>query len=200
MTTVLDSFNAGATQALSARAGWGTGHWSGTLDLQTDAGPTYATTGLGTPAGNIWAGNLTSDHEVSFTYGSVIGSLLIVARVNSSSAPSAGYVGNISNGGTTDLELRSGASISGGTVLSPSAGDTFWLGCLGSFIYLDYQPAAGARSTIQSATDTTYTVGTFIGIHVGSGSPRIDSFGGDPVLPAPGMAGINFLRKGDRRA
>lgn len=184
---VLDSFNAGASQDLPTRAGWGTTHWSGTLDLKTDAAPTYASTLNGVPAGNIWATNFTTDHEVEFTFGSVIGTMQLLGRVNSATgAVSAGYVGYCADG-NQEIQTRAGATIASGSSLSPIvAGDSFKLICYGTLITLHYRPSGGSYSQILSVTDSTYTTGTFVGIHTTSGaSPRIDEFGGGIYTPTP---------------
>lgn len=195
---ILDSFNAGATQALTARAGWGSTHWSGTLDLQTDAGPTYASTALGVPAGNIWATNFGTDHEAMFTFGSVIGTMQLLGRVNSATgAVTAGYVGYVASG-NQEIQTRAGATLASGSTITPAAGDSFRLRCIGTSIYLDYRPSGGSWSNILSCVDSTYTTGTFIGIHTTSaGSPRIDEFGGGTVNLGTGGVGtttFNLMR------
>lgn len=200
MTNILDDFNTGALQALSARAGWGTGHWSGTLDLRTDAVPTYATTGLGAPAGNLWAANFTTDHESMFTYGTTLDTVEIIGRANSTTAPSQGYTGRVTNFGTFEIDTRAGATLVSGSGATPAAGDSFRLRCIAATILLDYRPVGNGWANILAVTDTTYTTGTFIGMHLASGGAFIDEFGGGVILPDAPAAGVNFLRKGDRRA
>lgn len=176
-TAILDPFNTGASQTLPTRTGWAPGHWTGTLDLKTDATPTKATTSLGTPASNIWAANYTTDHEVMFTFGTTIATVQLLGRVNSTSVPSAGYVGYVSSG-NQEIQTRAGASIAVGSAIVPIAGDSFRLRCVGSIISLDYRPFGGVWVNILTVVDTTYTTGTFIGIHVAAGAPDIDEFGG----------------------
>lgn len=200
MTVVLDSFNAGALQDLPTRAGWGTGHWSGTLDLQTDAVPTKATAAHGSPAGNIWAANFTTDHDSMFTYGATINTVEIVGRSDSSSAPSQGYTGRVTNFGTFEIDLRSGATLVSGSGATPAAGDSYRLSCVGTLISLDYRPSGGAWVNILSGSDATYTTGTFIGIHIASTSSDIDEFGGGIFVPtaAPRNAAGWTTRSGGR--
>lgn len=184
MTAVLDDFNTGALQDLNTRAGWGTGHWSGTLNLKTDAVPTKATAASGSPAGNIWAANFTADHDVMFTYGATINTVEICARVDSSSSPAAGYTGRVTNFGTFEIDTRAGATLTSGSGATPAAGDSFRLACVGTLLTLDYRPSGGAWGQILSVTDATHTTGTFIGIHIGSTSSDIDEFGGG-IFAAP---------------
>lgn len=198
MTAILDDFNTGASQDLPTRTGWGSTHWSGSLDLKTDAVPTYATTTNGVPAGNIWAANFGTDHESMFTFGSVIGTIQLLGRVNSATGVvSAGYVGYCSDG-NQEIQTRAGATIASGSALSPLvAGDSFRLVCYGTLISLDYRPSGGSWGNILSVVDSTYTTGTFIGMHTTSGtSPRIDEFGGGVFTPPVTTRGLLLLGVG----
>jgi hypothetical protein len=178
---VLDGFNTGASQDLTARAGWSaTGHFSGSLSLKTDAGPTYASTLNGTPAGNIWGTGVTTDHEASFKVGSVFGTTFLVARQDSAAAPSQGYVGYVSSG-NQEIQNRAGTTLASGSGITPAAGDEFRFRCVGSVLTLDYKPSGGVWRNLLAVVDTQWTTGTFIGIHAPSGAVQIDSFGGGAV-------------------
>lgn len=193
---ILDSFNTGASQDLSTRAGWGTGHWSGTLDLQTDSVPTKATAAHGSPAGNIWAANFTTIHYVLFTYGATLNTVEIVARLDSTTAPSQGYSGRVTNFGAVEIDLRSGGVVTSGTFAAPAAGDSYRLVCSGPTLMLDRRPSGGAWVNLLTGSDSTYTTGTFIGIHEASTSSDIDEFGGGVYVAATRNAAGWITRSG----
>lgn len=185
----LDNFNTGANQNVSVRAGWGSGT-IGTFSLKTDAGPTYASTLNGTDAGNVWAANLTTDHECYFTFGSVQGTTMLFARMDSSSAPSQGYVGYVSSG-NYEIQTWAGATLAKTAGPGNAAGDSYRLRCVGSRITLDYRVAGGNWFNLLSVYNTLHTTGTFVGLYVASGAPRIDDFGGGAIAAASTEA-INF--------
>lgn len=184
MTTILDSFNTGANQALSARAGWGAGHYIfGDVDFKTDAVPTTATTSLGVPASNLWGTGFGTDHEVLITFGSTIATTYILGRVDTGSTTATqGYAGRISSAGNHEIVNRGGSTLASGTASAPSAGDSFLFRCYGTLLTLDYRPVSGSFSNVISINDSLYTTGSFIGVYTG-GSDTLDEFGGGSYAP-----------------
>lgn len=191
-TPALDTFNAGALQALSTRTGWGSGHFIGTdFDLKTDATPTKASTSLGVPASNVWATNFTSDHCAWFTFGASTGSgVQLMTRLDSSTTPTAGYMGVCTNFGTFEIRTRGGTTLASITTTAAAAGDSYRFCCFGTVLQLDRMlSGSGVWDNLLVVADATHTTGAFIGTYVGSGTPDIDTFGGSALPYVPSISG-----------
>lgn len=183
---VLDSFNAGASQALSARSGWGSGHWQvGDADWTTDAAPTYASNN-NVLASNMWATPFSTNHEATTLHGPTIDSLLLITRGDSATAAAltTGYLARIGFSGAMSLELLSTSTLASGTFAAPLAGDAFAFQAFGNRLGLyRYLAAGGGWTCLLSVVDTTYPNGRYIGIAGTVGNaPKFDSFGGGDII------------------
>lgn len=202
VTGVLDSFNAGALQNLSARAGWSASDHviSGAGDLTTDAVPTYASGGGNN--GNAWATTF-NDCEVWVTFAVLPNPNFVNLYARWNTAANSGYEltffpvgGGSFNVGATRRDSGSGTSL-GSTSPTLSAGDSIGLSCIGSAVTSYYKQGAGAWTQSATATDATYVSGV-LGIYGNDSTYHVDAFGGGDPGPGP-LVGANFLRKGDRR-
>lgn len=179
-TAVLDSFNAGALQALSARAGWSAAHANpGTGDFTTDAVPTTA---VSTSASdNLWGTGFT-DCEVWVTLGAA-GAVEIDLYARWSGSASRNGYSLIWLASGTQFSLVRVASGSNTTISSVAtqglgAGDSLGMSVIGTSLQGWYKPSAGAWSMLVSATDATYAGSGSIGVDSFSASNTLDAFGG----------------------
>jgi hypothetical protein len=194
-TSVLDSFNAGASQALTSRSGWGAGFpFPGEATFTTDGTPTTAVSTAS--SGNLWGTNFT-DVEVWITLGAA-GQVEydLYAR----------WSGSVSRNGYSLIWLQSGSqfylvsvaagantTISSVATQAMSAGDSMGIAVIGTSVAGWYKAAAGSWTMLVSATDSTYAGSGAIGLDSFSASNTIDSFGGGAPVAAPTQAGVNFL-------
>jgi len=188
-TGVLDSFNAGAFQNLSARAGW-----SGTVlaahDWITDSTPTLANANL-TPGGNMW-GSQWTDAECWCTF-TTLGSGVsfdICARVQAFSQFGSTYYCVRATTSTFRLVLMNGGGATTlatyGPGITGAAGDAIGVEVLGSTINGYYKPSGGSWSQLITATDSTITgLGNLALTHVSSNTVAIDEFGGGQGVAPP---------------
>lgn len=207
-TPVLDSFNAGATQLLTARTGIG---WSsvglyGPTDVswRTDAVPTVADCTL-TPASahsNLWGTLYAANQEAWFTYGSGIDSVTLIARgdVLSSSGISSSYKFGVGFSGYLELAQHNTVLVSANVVPSPVAGDSYCLQVVGSNLYGWKRPSGGAWTLMLAAVNAAFTNAGYIGILETSASniATITDFGGGEspyVAPAAARSDIVVVRR-----
>lgn len=182
---LLDNFNTGGAQNLTARTGWGTGKWnSGDGTFATDATPTYANNS-NVLASNMWAAQFTADQEVYITEGSVIAQLILILRGSSASTAgiTAGYIARIGAAGALTIERYNATVLASVTVEAPLAGDQFSFQAIGSVLTIwRKQASQGVWTQMLMATDATYASAGYIGIAALAGSsPRIDDFGGGSI-------------------
>lgn len=187
-TGVLDSFNSGASQALTARTGWGSGHIdSGDFSFETDATPTVASTAaLGTPASNMWGSSLSANQEVFYVLGT-LDSVQLVLRAESGTAASIsdGYLAVVGFGGSVQLETVGGTTLLNSTIVAPVSTDTFLFQAVGSVMTLWKQKTSGPWTAVMTVTDATWAGAGFIGMRAGSGNtPTINAFGGGGLTAA----------------
>lgn len=191
-TGVLDSFNAGASQNLTARSGWG-GTVLFTADaasLATDTVPTFATSTLG--ASNFWNTQF-QDAEVYCKYnGSTFAGagLNVYARITATGSVTAYGLTINTTSGVWQLQRYAASvatSIGSSATQAISVGDSFGLECIGSAIKGYYQAGAGAWTQIVSVTDSTITTTGNIGLGDSPGQGhKFDSFnGGAAIAGAP---------------
>lgn len=184
---LLDDFNAGATQLLTARAGWSaTGFASaGNISWRTDAVPTVADN-TNTPAtahSNMWGTQFAADQEAGFTYGAAgtPDDIQIVVR--------GAALGN----GTTAYELyvrwngelriqRDGTVLARVQQAAPTAGDSYCLQAIGSTLYAWCRRSGGSWVCLLAVIDTTYSGAGYIGFEqVATGTATVTEFFGGAI-------------------
>lgn len=186
-TTVLDSFNAGALQALTARAGWNAGAiWTGDTSLQTDAVPTKAS-GVGTWNDNYWD-TPYADGDFTVTFAGTLSNYFdIYARLTAVGSPT-GYALGI-NAVTGNWFL--GKYVAGvytdfpsiGTRFSkfPGAGDQARLVLQGQQLSAYFKPSGGTWQLVASASDAAITGSGYWGVDVGGTASPIDTWVGGAI-------------------
>lgn len=185
-TPVLDSFNAGALQNVSARAGWSSARALGFGDFVTDAVPTKAvSSGLGD---NIWGTAPGGDAEAYIVIAdfSGSGSMQACARWGSAATTVRGYRVSYFAGAWNLQRWDSGAPAS--TIASGSitlgAGDSLGIECIGTTIAAYSKIGAGAWTPLGSGTDATYASGN-IAMTTDNAGNNVDAFGGGSPIVAP---------------
>lgn len=192
-TGVLDNFNAGASQALTARSGWaGTairqflGNWG-----TTDSVPTEAV-GSGGSADNYWNAS-AADSECWYKIGSVAPSFgqhgPCVRIQNPAAAGCSCYLIYTGAGASTDFQIwkiNSGVftAIGTNTSVTISVGDSIGISVVGTTILAFYKSGAGAWVQKDSATDSSITGSGFVaGVLNDSGVAwRMTDFGGGAIV------------------
>lgn len=199
-TTVLDDFNTGANQALSARAGWSASHlYPGTADFTTDSVPTKAvSTGN---SDNAWGTNFT-DVEVYMTVAAAPAQQTDLYARWSGSGTMNGYSlfsfsatgGNLFYLARIDNNVHT--TLSSQPVQVLGALDSIGLRVVGSALEGWYKSSGGAWTMLVSATDSTYTGAGMIGMDNYSSGDAITEFGAN----APPAAVQPVRRSAIRRA
>lgn len=186
-TPILDSFNSGALQALTARAGWGTGPLGpSTTGYATDATPTLATS-PGTD-GNYW-NDTSTDCECYCTvkaFDNVQDTMQIAARITAVGGTWTAYAVASDRGTTTDFQIVKW--VAGGETLlgaSPSTtvvpGDGMGISVIGNVITSWYRSGLGGVWVQKDQiTDSSITGPGFIGgvRHLFNFTNSFDDFGG----------------------
>lgn len=184
-TGVLDDFNSGAAQNLTARSGWAPGvFWPGDDSLVTDSGPTYATTdGVTTFCSNTW-GTTFTDSEVWITWGSVIATTYIFARVTFPAGLISGYGFGWVDDNTYALSRYANGGFAEGYLggsMTRVAGDSWGLRVYDdpSFTNLEawYKPVAGAWTLLGTGLDFHTNQTGRLGVEM-KNLGRLDSFNG----------------------
>lgn len=183
-TSVLDSFNAGANQAVSARAGWSGSRALGMGDFTTDAVPTKAVSAGG--GDNVWGTQFT-DVEAYFKIADWPGSAnswQVFARYGTVAAQNGYRVSHFS--GTILLQrMAAGAATSlGSASVTLAPGDYMGIECIGSTISGYYKVGAGAWVQFATATDATYAGPGNIAMTTDGTGNNVDEFGGGAVVAA----------------
>jgi hypothetical protein len=202
-TSVLDPFNVGASQNLTARTGigWSSGgKWnSGDGTWVTDSAPTYATNN-NLLASNIWNTLFGPDMEVGIVEGSVIDTVILLLRGNSNTgAQTGGYICRVGWNGICSIETVGTTVLSSITIAAPAAGDQFVFQARGPNLALWRKRANDNYWVIVcSAYSTTYSGTGYIGIAGAAGNnARIDSFtGGTVPIAAGGLTQLTFTSAG----
>lgn len=186
-TAVLDNFNAGASQNLTARAGWGTSPFLTTqTTYASDSTPTQAEI-LVTTGGNNWGTLTWSDMEAFVTlttFTPASNSLTICARIQVFGASPTYYGVQLAASGVTDLQivkLVAGTPTGIGTLQSQTFtnGDSVGIDVIGTQIRSYYKIGAGAWTLKDTVTDSSITGAGAIGFrnHFII-TTRVDNFGG----------------------
>lgn len=184
-TSVLDDFNTGASQNLTARAGWGaTPFFSSEPTLTTDSAPTYAVGAAGFRS-NYWSGTFTNCELWIVLSGTAAGAVTIYVRggnVNTTTATGY-YLDWDTTGGAWSLRYWNGTSsqaLSGGNVTGSgttlNAGDSIGINAVGTTFEAWYRASAGSWTLMGSSTDSTAASGV-LAIETSS-TQQIDSVGG----------------------
>lgn len=185
--TVLDTFNAGASQNLDGRTGWGVAGrvTAGDFSLKTDAVPTTATVSLGTPASNLWATSFLADQEACATLTAPDTFYLVCRGDTATGALAAGYLGVIGFSGQIDIRTYSGTVLytdPADTHPRPAAGDSYCLSCIGPTITVWRRASGGIWQALATVQDSTYKNAGFIGVKGEGGTTvTITDFGGGNV-------------------
>jgi len=191
-TPVLDDFNTGATQNLTARSGWGATAMLGLTTYATDSVPTKATSS--STGGNFW-GTSWADHEAWMgivSYNPALETFSLCARITDTSTGTY-YAVNMSNSATTDFQIVkviSGARTAIGVLNSQTvgAGDSVGMSVIGTQITSYYKASAGSWTQMDTVSDSSITGAGFIGWRAHQAVlQEIDQFGGGPpvVFGAP---------------
>jgi hypothetical protein len=199
ITGVLDSFNAGAFQNLSARSGW-----SATIFVhtwQTDSTPTLAQVPTAS-AGNMWA-TQWQDAECWATASIGAGpTFSLCCRIQDFSQFGRTYYASRFDGfgNVVLLSMVSNAATTIGSASlggAPPAGSSFGVEATGSTISTYYKASGGSWSQIISVTNTDITATGNIGmIAEGSNSISSDEFGGGQgVVPSSSRSRITVVRQ-----
>lgn len=202
-TAVLDNFNTGATQNLTARAGWGASPFLTTQSsFQTDAVPTKA--GLTAIAGNNWGTLTWADMEAYLTLVAFVPSADIFhlcGRIQAFGASPTYYALRLAAVAATDFQLIkivAGTTTALGTNTSTTitAGDSIGIDIIGTQIRSYYKSGAGSWTLKDTVTDSAITGTGAIGCRhlTGSAAATIDDFGGGLIAPA-GRSRIAVARR-----
>lgn len=193
---VLDSFNAGASQLLTTRAGWSPSiPVFGGSDMITDSVPTYASSNsiaLGTAA---WLLSAT-DIEVWATF-SVVGTSgpSLMSRMTQLGTINMARYQVQYTVGTTNLRLISVINnVASANLLSitqtVSNGDSIGLSSYGNNHAIWYKAGAGVWQMLGAVWDNAIpTAGLAIGVQVHQ-SGRCDQFGGGALDVTTGAGGL----------
>lgn len=182
-TPILDSFNAGANQAVSSRAGWSGSRALGMGDFTTDSVPTKAVSGGG--GDNVWGTQFT-DSEAYFQIADWPGSInswQVFARWTTAATQNGYRVSHFA--GTILLQrVAAGAPTSlGSASLTLAPGDWMGIECIGSQITGYTKIGAGAWTSFASVSDSTYAGPGNIAMTTDGTSFAVDAFGGgDPTI------------------
>lgn len=191
-TPVLDNFNTGASQNLTARTGWGaTVIGAAPGQYATDGVPTKALT-TAIQAGNFW--NIsTADCEVYFTlvtWTPATDVMRCCGRITVTGASPTYYCLELAKAATTDFSI---AKVVAGTRTTLSSnvpttvvnGDSIGLSISGSSLAAFYKSGAGAWNQIVTVTDSSITAAGAIGVFNPPAVVRsIDNFGGGALVAA----------------
>lgn len=202
-TGVLDDFNAGAAQLLTARAGWNNVILeTGTNSFKTDAVPTVAQNNLaGQHGSNSWA-TQAQDTEVWMDFGTYVNTQtqLYLRLSTTNIATATGYQLDYVTSGTWSINRwNSGAAVNvatkvGGPVLG--SGDSIGFAMRGTTIAAFYKPAAGIWQVVVQGTDATYAAAGYFGMELVATTPvnNIDRVGGGTVVLPAGRSEIVVKR------
>jgi len=191
-TAVLDDFNTGASQNLTARSGWGATAMLGLTTYATDSVPTKAASS--STGGNFW-GTSWADAEAWMdvtTYNPSLETLTLCARITDTNAGTLTYYGvNMSNGVTTDFQIIkviAGARTAIGVLNSQTvgAGDSVGISVIGTQITSYYKASAGSWTQMDTVSDSSITGSGFIGWRAHQAVlQEINQFGGGAPVASP---------------
>lgn len=195
VATLLDSFNAGASQGVQARAGWTSGSGglfqASSTSMSTDAVPTKAGCSPSSFSSNSWAGVSSADAEVFVVMANNCvagGSVDIYCRITGLGATLAAY--SLEVAGTNAWEIDKtvagvGTSLLGGVTQAVVAGDSVGFEVIGTTLTGYYKSGAGAWVQKIQTTDSSITGAGLIGVSCNNVGTFFDSFNGGALGAAP---------------
>lgn len=182
-TPILDDFNTGASQALTARSGWAAlAFFAGETTLTTDSAPTYAeATTPGTYYSNYRSDLTGDDCETWVTLAATGADFYLYARIDQTSGN--GYYFSAVGGNITLNKMAGfvGAGVIATIAQGVGIGDSAGISCVESTITAWYKPSAGSWSSVLQVTDTTYPgggAGASYTAFEAQGLSRFTEFGG----------------------
>ena len=193
-TGVLDSFNAGANQNLTARSGWGASVlFTGDTSLTTNATPDRARTGGVVTYSNFYNTSYGADSECWVTMITAIASngLDLYARITATGTVTA-YNLSVTTAGLFQLGkyiTGTGTNLGSSATQAVAAGDSIGLEVIGSTLKGYYKAAAGGWTQLVSATDSAITTAGNIGFDMSGSSPNegFDLFAGGTVVASTAL-------------
>lgn len=203
-TPILDDFNSGASQALTARTGWGATTFGGGArgTYSTNGTPTLATSAAS--AGNFW-NDSSVDCECYFTvaaFDNVNDTIKVAARITVAGSSPTFYCVECDFGTTTDFQIVK--YVAGGRTalgVNPSttvvANDGIGISVIDNVITAYYRSGlGGAWVQKDSVTDSSITGSGFIGgvQHDFSFAHSIDDFGGGAFVAKAPPTEIDYRR------
>lgn len=190
-TPILDSFDSGANQSLSSRAGWlPSTRVIGYSDFTTDAVPTKAVAGGGGSNGdNVWGTQYTNVEVYApiTDWPGTAGSFYLAARWGTS-ASFNGYLLHLFSGTLIVDRYIAGSGVNIiNLATSVGVGDSIGIECIGSQISAYTKIGAGAWTLFGTVVDATFPGPGNIGVVCDSAGNSIGSFGGGEVVVPPNI-------------
>lgn len=196
----LDEFNAGSSQALTARTGWNASPLrTGDASLATDSVPTTAVASA--TAGNLWDDPAVPDSETWLTlaaYNPSIHQVYTCARVTVQGALTA-YALQIGNGSTFQLLkfVAGSPSILGSSgAITCAPGDSVGISVVGNRVSSYYRPVGGVWALVATVTDNSITASGKYGGFFCSSGVAIDRIGGGIYVVGSAESGVSFSGSG----
>lgn len=182
---LLDDFNLGATQLLTARVGWSpVGVQSaGEISWRTDATPTLADMTL-TPAtahSNVWNSKFSRNQEVWAVIASGGGAnsdLVLVSNMDANSSVGGNSYTLSWFTNSSLLQIQTSSAVVQLNIGAPAAGDAIALQREANYLFGWYKKAAGAWTYALAAVDATLGDGWIAWQQQGNGTLSLDSVGG----------------------
>lgn len=186
-TSVLDDFNTGASQALTARAAWSSSITRASGTMSTDSVPTYATGVAGSVLGNATNTVFNADQEAWATFNTAPGAGGFQIEARYDAAAGNGYALVYTGGVLEIVQLNGfsgGSQIGSNFSVTPAGGDSLGMQLIGTSITGWYKTAAGAWTQVISGTDSLHnTTGRLTILTFGSPSAQCDAYGGGNYSP-----------------
>jgi hypothetical protein len=199
-TSVLDDFNTGATQNLTARSGWAASPiWTGDTSWATDSTPTTAT--APTTFSDNYYNTQATDSEVHVVITTAVSTTLRFWLRTAPGASPSGYTLQIdvANNWIFQKWVSGTPTTLGGTVVQAyGVGDAIGFEVISNALAAYYKASAGSWVQKLTTTDSTFTGAGYFGIEDDGGGTAIDSFSGGAVVVAGAsvtQAGVNFSRR-----
>lgn len=186
-TGLLDSFNAGASQNLTARAGWsGSVLVTASTTMVTDAGPTYAVDDGANAGSNYWNTQWV-DSECWIVVKSYSGAVFYLdGRITATGTLTAYRLKYDGTNLGLEKVIAGVATVIGATsAQTVVAGDSLGLECNGTAIKGYYKSGAGAWTEVCTATDSAITATGNIGMQgpfTGGTGTQVDDFNGGAIV------------------
>lgn len=190
---LLDAFNAGANQDLTARSGWGASVIDTTVpdpSSKTDATPTFASSPSPfSQSSNVWTLG-AANAEAWATNGNITGGTgfgLWARLQNVGTTTPSGYLAEYLSS-TNQLDLFAVVAgvktlIASGSFFIEAPGDQFGIECIGTTITAYLRVTPGAWGVSCTVTDSSITGAGDIGLSIRDNTQPVDDFGGGAIIP-----------------